>query len=115
MKNRQKWIVAAAIIGYCVTALSGGDVLAEERPQPIIEISDQEIADAPASDKDEQKGDYFSIDSDKDDVARIQGEPTEKFFDGRNMVWYYGDDVVYFNYYGRVVGADNKSGKLKID
>ncbi len=99
-------------VGICVNSPIGKEAYAAQRPPADIVITDQEIADASSSD-DSSGGDYFSLDSQQADVQRIQGEPDSKFFDGRYFIWYYGQDDVYFNFYGEVVGADNNSGKLK--
>jgi|GEM_PF-5675242 hypothetical protein len=101
---------AALIIWVSFGIFVTGGSCATERPPADIVITEQEIADAGGGDG---SGDYFTIDSQQADVQRIQGEPDSKFFDGRYFIWYYGQDDVYFNFYGEVVGADNKSGKLK--
>ena len=99
-------------IVICSAMVCCKQLLAKEPPPPDIVITGQEIAST--SDNIAVQGkDYYTIDSEMDDVRRIQGEPDDKFFDGRYKVWYYGKDAVYFNYYGKVVGAENKSGNLK--
>lgn len=98
--------VAAAVI------ICAGMLFAAQRPPADIVITSDEIANAPTG-GDGQQGDYFTLDSTQEDVTRIMGEPDSKFFDGRYFIWYYGKDDVYIDFYGRVVGADNNSGKLK--
>jgi hypothetical protein len=94
-----------------VVIICAGMLSAAQKPPADIVITSDEIANAPGSDS--QQGDYFTIDSQQEDVVRIMGEPDSKFFDGRYFIWYYGKDDVYIDFYGRVVGADNNSGKLK--
>ncbi len=100
-------VAAAAVVIICAGILSAG-----QRPPADIVITSDEIANAPAG-GDGQQGDYFTLDSTQEDVVRVQGEPDSKFFDGRYFIWYYGKDDVYIDFYGRVAGADNNSGKLK--
>lgn len=109
MTVRYVFLAAAAAVTVLMLPQTGA-LCATERPPADIVITEKEIADADAGDT---AGDYFTIDSQQEDVRRIQGEPDDKFFDGRYFIWYYGEDDVYFNFYGEVVGADNKSGKLK--
>ena len=103
----------AFILGVAMIAIAvfTGALSAAQRPPADIVITSDEIANAPGGDS--QQGDYFTIDSQQEDVVRIMGEPDSKFFDGRYFIWYYGKDDVYIDFYGRVVGADNNSGNLK--
>jgi len=99
-------ILFAAII--CMVVLHGEALGAKMGTPPAITIGDEDTPDSDA-----QQGDYFTTGSNDEDVRRVQGEPDNKFFDGERKIWYYGDDAVYFNFHGEVVGIDNKSGKLK--
>jgi hypothetical protein len=114
MTSLQRTASALMVAGCCMIIFAGGQVRAGSDSHPII-LTEEEIANAPVSDQGGQSGERFTIDSTKDDVERIQGVPDEKYFDGQDMVWYYGNDAVYFNFYGRVAGVDNKSGNLKVN
>lgn len=102
----------AYLASIAAVVMCAGMVTAAERPPADIVITSDEIAGAPAGGAGQQ-GDYFTLDSTQEDVVRIMGEPESKFFDGRYFIWYYGKDDVYIDFYGRVAGADNNSGKLK--
>jgi hypothetical protein len=108
-------IFVIAVITVCVAGLNVGSSFAADKPLPEVEITAEEIADTPTPMVPQQQGEHFTIGSTKDDVERIQGKPDEKYFDGNNMIWYYGKDAVYFDFYDRVNGVDNKSGNLKVD
>lgn len=107
--------MAAVILAGCIGVVCCGSGIAKDKPQAGVNITEQEIEKAPAPVLPEDKGEHFTIGSYKDDIERIQGEPDEKYFDGDEMVWYYGPDAVYFDFYGRIRGVDNKDGKLKVD
>lgn len=97
------WVIAGVFFS---PALSYAQ---DEYPDRIVDLTESELNAVDSG----KQGDYFTIDSTPDDVRRVEGEPDEMFDDGRRKVWYYGKDAVYFTYYGKVVGVDNNSGKLK--
>ena len=110
MKNTRQWPVVIVVAACCMVSAPCADLLARDVPPPSITITEDEIADSPSA---APQGDYFTIGSQQEDVERIQGEPDDKFWDGRRMIWYYGEDAVYIDFYGRVDGVENSSGKLE--
>lgn len=110
VKNTGQWLIAIIIVACCMVSVPCSDLLARDVPPPSITITEGEI-DAGASAA--PQGEYFTIGSPQEDVERIEGKPDDKFFDGRRMIWYYGQDAVYIDFYGKVDGIENNSGKLK--